>query len=584
MKNEKEFNMQQATDQTEQIKTNKQKINGSQAVMQSLLNEDVNLIFGYPGGAIMPIYDALMDYEDRIKHILVCHEQGAIHAAQGFARVTGKTGVCFVTSGPGATNAVTGIADAMIDSTPLVVISGQVASPLLGTDAFQEIDVVGITQPITKWNFQVKRAQEIPEAIAKAFYIANSGRPGPVLIDITKDAQFETFDYEYHKITRIRSYQPVPQPEPARIGEAARLINLAKKPMILVGQGVVLANAEKELLSFIEKTGIPAAWTLLGLSAMPTDHPLNVGMLGMHGNFGPNIKTNECDLLIAIGMRFDDRVTGNTQKYGISAKVIHMEIDKSEINKNIYADVPILGDVKATLPLLTQLVVENQHEEWVQEFKTCYKLEHDKIIKAQLNPNKELITMGEAIHKISQAFNDDAIMVTDVGQHQMMAARYFRFKQSRSVVTSGGLGTMGFGLPAAIGAKFGNPDREVVLFVGDGGIQMTIQELGTIFRTRIPVKIVLLNNEFLGMVRQWQELFFDKRYASTEMTNPDFQTIAKGYFIESALVKERENLDAEIEKMVRHQGPYLLEVRVEKEDNVFPMVPSGAAVSDIRLE
>ena len=576
--------MEQATDQTEQIKTNKQKINGSQAVMQSLLNEDVNLIFGYPGGAIMPIYDALMDYEDRIKHILVCHEQGAIHAAQGFARVTGKTGVCFVTSGPGATNAVTGIADAMIDSTPLVVISGQVASPLLGTDAFQEIDVVGITQPITKWNFQVKRAQEIPEAIAKAFYIANSGRPGPVLIDITKDAQFETFDYEYHKITRIRSYQPVPQPEPARIGEAARLINLAKKPMILVGQGVVLANAEKELLSFIEKTGIPAAWTLLGLSAMPTDHPQNVGMLGMHGNFGPNIKTNECDLLIAIGMRFDDRVTGNTQKYGISAKVIHMEIDKSEINKNIYADVPILGDVKATLPLLTELVVANQHEAWLQEFKTCYKLEHDKIIKAQLNPNKELITMGEAIHKISQAFNDDAIMVTDVGQHQMMAARYFRFKQSRSVVTSGGLGTMGFGLPAAIGAKFGNPDREVVLFVGDGGIQMTIQELGTIFRTRIPVKIVLLNNEFLGMVRQWQELFFDKRYASTEMTNPDFQTIAKGYFIESALVQERENLDAEIEKMVRHQGPYLLEVRVEKEDNVFPMVPSGAAVSDIRLE
>ncbi len=576
--------MEQAKDQTEQIKTKKQKINGSQAVMQSLLNEDVNLIFGYPGGAIMPIYDALMDYEDRIKHILVCHEQGAIHAAQGFARVTGKTGVCFVTSGPGATNAVTGIADAMIDSTPLVVISGQVASPLLGTDAFQEIDVVGITQPITKWNFQVKRAQEIPEAIAKAFYIANSGRPGPVLIDITKDAQFETFDYEYQKINRIRSYQPVPQPEPARIGEAARLINLAKKPMILVGQGVVLANAEKELLSFIEKTGIPAAWTLLGLSAMPTDHPLNVGMLGMHGNFGPNIKTNECDLLLAIGMRFDDRVTGNTQKYGISAKVIHMEIDKSEINKNIYADVPILGDVKATLPLLTQLVVENQHEEWVQEFKTCYKLEHDKIIKSQLNPAKEFITMGEAIHKISQAFNDDAIMVTDVGQHQMMAARYFRFKQSRSVVTSGGLGTMGFGLPAAIGAKFGNPDREVVLFVGDGGIQMTIQELGTIFRTRIPVKIVLLNNEFLGMVRQWQELFFDKRYASTEMTNPDFQTIAKGYFIESALVKERENLDAEIEKMVRHQGPYLLEVRVEKEDNVFPMVPSGAAVSEIRLE
>ncbi len=584
MKTEKELIMDHPSSNTEKYKTKLNRIIGSHAVMQSLVNEDVSLIFGYPGGAIMPIYDAMMDYEDTIKHVLVCHEQGAIHAAQGFARVTGKTGVCFVTSGPGATNAVTGIADALIDSTPLVVISGQVTSSLLGTDAFQEVDVVGITQPITKWNFQVKRAHEIPEAIAKAFYIANSGRPGPVLIDITKDAQIEMFDYEYQKIRRIRSYQPVPQIEPSRIGEAARLINLAKKPMALVGQGVVLANAEKELLAFIEKTGIPTAWTLLGLSAFPSDHPLNVGMLGMHGNLAPNLKTNECDLLIAIGMRFDDRVTGNIQKYGTSAKVIHMEIDKSEVNKNIYADVPILGDVKATLPLLTEMVVENQHDAWMQEFKICYKLEHDKIIKSQLNPPQGMVTMGEAINKISRALNDDAIMVTDVGQHQMMAARYFRFKQSRSVVTSGGLGTMGFGLPAAIGAKMGRPDREVVLFVGDGGIQMTIQELGTIFRTGIPVKIVLLNNEFLGMVRQWQELFFQKRYASTEMVNPDFQMIARGYSIAAGIVKQRDELDAEINKMVIHQGPYLLEIRVEKEDNVFPMVPSGAAVSDIRLE
>ena len=584
MKTEKELIKDQPATNIEKNKFTTERLSGSMAVMQSLLNEGVSLIFGYPGGAIMPIYDAMMNYEDRMRHILVCHEQGAIHAAQGYARVTGKTGVCFVTSGPGATNAVTGIADALLDSTPLVVISGQVASSLLGTDAFQEVDVVGITQPITKWNCQVKRANEIPEAIAKAFYIANSGRPGPVLIDITKDAQIESLEYSYQKINRIRSYQPIPQIDKSKIGEAARLINLAKKPMILVGQGVVLANAEKELLTFTEKTGIPTAWTLLGLSAFPSDHPLNVGMLGMHGNLAPNLKTNECDLLIAIGMRFDDRVTGNTQKYGISAKVIHMEIDKSEINKNIYADVPVLGDVKTTLPLLTEMVVENNHDAWLQEFKTCYKLEHDKIIKSQLNPSQGLVTMGEAINKISKALNDDAIMVTDVGQHQMMAARYFRFKQSRSVVTSGGLGTMGFGLPAAIGAKMGRPDREVILFVGDGGIQMTIQELGTIFRTKIPVKIVLLNNEFLGMVRQWQELFFERRYSSTEMTNPDFQMIARGYSIEAGIVKQREELDAEILKMVNHQGPYLLEVRVEKEDNVFPMVPSGAAVSDIRLE
>ncbi len=566
------------------ITTPKQKVKGSEAVMQSLMKEGVDLIFGYPGGAIMPVYDAMMDYKDEIKHVLTCHEQGAVHAAQGYARVTGKTGVCFVTSGPGATNVVTGIADAMLDSTPLVVVSGQVASPLLGTDAFQEIDVIGVTQPITKWNCQIKKASEIAEVIAKAFYIANSGRPGPVVIDITKDAQFEMVEFEYNKAVKIRSYQPVPEVNMTSINEAARLINLAKKPMILAGQGIILGKAEKEFRQFVEKTGIPTAWTLLGLSALPTDHPLNVGMLGMHGNYGPNVKTNEADLLIAIGMRFDDRVTGNTQKYGINAKVIHLEIDKSEISKNIYADVPVIGDVKDTLPLLTTAVVERKHNVWLEEFNANMRVETDKIIRKQLNPVEGKITMGEAVAKISKAVNHDAIMVTDVGQHQMMAARYFGFKKSRSVVTSGGLGTMGFGLPAALGAALGRPDREVILFVGDGGIQMTIQELGTIFRTEANVKIVLLNNDFLGMVRQWQELFFDKRYASTIMINPNFQMIAQGYGIPAAIVKERENLDDEIARMLNHNGPYLLEVKVEKEDNVFPMVPSGASVSDIRLE
>jgi acetolactate synthase-1/2/3 large subunit len=564
--------------------TPKQKVKGSEAVMKSLMEEGVDLVFGYPGGAIMPVYDAMMDYREEIKHVLTCHEQGAVHAAQGYARVTGKTGVCFVTSGPGATNVVTGIADAMLDSTPLVVISGQVASPLLGTDAFQEIDVIGVTQPITKWNYQIKYASEITEIIAKAFYIANSGRPGPVVIDITKDAQFQMVDFEYKKAVHIRSYQPVPEVKNTSINEAARLINLAKKPMILAGQGIILGKAEEEFRRFVEKTGIPTAWTLLGLSALPTDHPLNVGMLGMHGNYGPNIKTNEADLIIAVGMRFDDRVTGNTQKYGVNAKIIHLEIDKSEISKNIYADVPVVGNVKDTLPLLTQKVVERTHTAWLEEFKASYRVENDKIIRKQLNPVEGKITMGEAVNKISSAFDDDAIMVTDVGQHQMMAARYFRFKQSRSVVTSGGLGTMGFGLPAALGAALGRPDRDVVLFVGDGGIQMTIQELGTIFRTEANVKIVLLNNDFLGMVRQWQELFFDKRYASTIMINPNFQLIAQGYGIEAAIVKERGELDKEIEKMIAHKGPYLLEIKVEKEDNVFPMVPSGASVSEIRLE
>nr|WP_321450177.1 biosynthetic-type acetolactate synthase large subunit [uncultured Carboxylicivirga sp.] len=562
----------------------KQRMNGSEAVIQSLLHEGVDLLFGYPGGAIMPVYDALYHYNDKLRHVLVRHEQGAVHAAQGFARATGKVGVCFVTSGPGATNAVTGIADAMVDSTPLVVISGQVAAPLLGTDAFQETDVIGITQPITKWNYQVKKAEEIPQAIAKAFYIARTGRPGPVLLDITKDAQFGMLDFEYNKQVKIRSYKPTIQVKKDAVAEAARLINLSKKPLALVGQGVILGSAENELKAFLEKTGIPAAWTLLGLSALPTNHPLNVGMLGMHGNYGPNVKTNESDLIIAIGMRFDDRVTGNVQKYATNAKVIHLEIDPAEINKIIFADVPVLGSVKDSLPMLTEMATENNHDEWVKEFRACDKIEEHKIIQPELYPAKDGLTMGEVVRRVTESYNDDAILVTDVGQQQMIASRYFKFKNTRSVVTSGGLGTMGFGLPAALGAQLGMPDRPVCLFVGDGGIQMTIQELGTIWQTKAPVKIILLNNNYLGMVRQWQELFFDKRYASTLLENPDFQTICKGYHIESALVDSRTNLDEAIKTMVEHDGPYLLEVKVEKEGNVFPMVPTGASVSDIRLE
>lgn len=560
------------------------RVSGSEAVMQSLLHEGTSIIFGYPGGAIMPIYDALHNYHDQMHHVLTRHEQGAVHAAQGYARVTGKVGVCFATSGPGATNTITGLADAMMDSTPLVVITGQVASPLLGTDAFQETDVVGVTQPVTKWNYQVRRAEDIPAALARAFYIARSGRPGPVVVDITKDAQINQLDYYYEPVKSIRSYKPESPIDFHQVEEAAKLINLAKKPLALVGQGVVLGNAEKELMEFLEKSGIPAAWTLLGLSAMPSDHPQNVGMLGMHGNYGPNIKTNEADLVIAIGMRFDDRVTGDLTKYATNARIIHMEIDPAEINKNVHADVPLLGNVKKTLPLLTNKITSNDHKEWIDEFHACFRIEYSRIIEKETIPDENGMRMGEVISKVSSALNDDAIMVTDVGQHQMMGARYFRFKQSRSVVTSGGLGTMGFGVPAAMGAKLGAPERPVCVFVGDGGFQMTIQELGTIFQTKIPVKIVLLNNNFLGMVRQWQELFFDKRYASTELINPDFQTIAKGYHLPSVKVTERENLDDAIKQMVDADGPFLMEVVVEKEGNVFPMVPSGASVSDIRLE
>jgi acetolactate synthase I/II/III large subunit len=560
------------------------KMTGSDAVLECLIREGVSLMYGYPGGAIMPVYDSIYTYQDRIKHVLVRHEQGAVHAAQGYARVTGKVGVAMVTSGPAATNAVTGIADAMIDSTPLVVISGQVGSHLLGTDAFQETDVIGITQPITKWNYQITRAEEIPWALARAFYIARNGRPGPVLIDITKDAQFGSLDYVYQQMKSIRSYTPYPVPNITSIEEASHLINLAKKPLALIGQGVVLAGAEKELLEFLEKTGIPAAWTILGLSALPTGHKLNVGMLGMHGNYGPNIKTNEADLIIGIGMRFDDRVTGNTQRYAVKAKVIHMEIDPAEINKIIHADVPVLGNVKETLPLLTQKVNKNEHPGWLEEFYACYRIEYQRVIEKDLFPDKKELYMGEVIAKVSAACNDDAIMVTDVGQHQMMATRYFKFRQSRSVVTSGGLGTMGFGLPAAIGAKMGMPHRHVCLFVGDGGFQMTIQELGTIYQEKVPVKIILLNNNFLGMVRQWQEMFFDYRYASTEMINPDFQTISKGYYIPALKVTERKDLEGAIKTMLETEGPFLLEVVVEKEANVFPMVPAGAAVDEIRLE
>ena len=559
-------------------------ISGSKAVIESLLEEGVDTIFGYPGGAIMPIYDALYDYRDKITHILTRHEQGAVHAAEGYARVTGKTGVCFATSGPGATNLITGIADAMIDSIPLVCITGQVASPLLGTDAFQESDIVGISMPVTKWNYQITSADEIPEAIAKAFYIAQSGRPGPVLLDLAKDAQAQIMEsYSYKKCTKIRSYIPEFPIDPFQVEAAAKLINEAQRPLLLFGQGIILAQAEKELLEFIEKTGIPAAWTLLGLSAIPTDHPLNVGMLGMHGNYGPNIKTNEADLIIAVGMRFDDRVTGKVSAYASKAKVIHMEIDGAEINKIVKVDAPVLGNVKKSLPMLIRNVKANKHEEWVKEFRKADEVEIEKIISKDINPQKPGLTMGEVVRMVSEKTNNEAILVTDVGQQQMIAARYFKFKHSRSCVTSGGLGTMGFGLPASLGAQLGAPDRTVVLFVGDGGFQMTVQELGTIVQNKLPVKIILLNNNFLGMVRQWQELFFDKRYSFTELHNPDFVMIANGFGMSAHKVANRGELEAGVQKMIAHDGPYLLEVVVEKEDNVFPMVPAGASVSDVLL-
>lgn len=559
-------------------------MSGSQAIIESFLAEGAETIFGYPGGAVIPIYDALYDYRDRIDHILVRHEQAAVHAAEGYARATGRVGVCMVTSGPGATNTVTGLADALLDSTPVVLISGQVASSLLGTDAFQETNFIGITQAVTKWNCQVKRAQDIPEAIAKAFYIARSGRPGPVVVDITKDAQVGMMDFCYKKVEHIRSYVPTPAPDREQVAEAARLINLARRPMALVGQGVLLGNAEKELVAFLEKSAMPAASTLLGLSALPSDHPQNVGMLGMHGNYGPNIKNKDCDLLVAIGMRFDDRVTGDPDKFGMGAKIIHLEIDPSEVNKIIYADVPVVGDVKQTLPMLTEMVSAQDHSAWIDEFRACDKVEEQKIIAPALHPASGGIRMGEAVRKVSDAAPKDTIVVTDVGQHQMFAARYCRYTTPRTLITSGGLGTMGYGLPAAVGAKLGCPDRQVVLFVGDGGLQMNIQELATIMQSRVGVKIVLLNNNYLGMVRQWQELFYNRRYSFTDMLNPEYSLIARANEVGYALAEKREDLDGAIARMLESPGAFLLEVRVEKEDDVFPMVPAGAAVSDIMLE
>ncbi|MEM9142534.1 MAG: biosynthetic-type acetolactate synthase large subunit [Bacteroidota bacterium] len=560
------------------------RISGAEAIIHCLLAEGVDLIYGYPGGAIMPVYDELYKFQDKLTHILTRHEQGATHAAQGYARVSGRVGVAMATSGPGATNLVTGLADAQIDSTPIVCITGQVPRHLLGSDAFQETDIIGISTPVTKWNHQITKAEEIPEVFAKAFFIAKSGRPGPVLIDITKNAQFDELDFSYEKCTGVRSYTPVPKPETKAVEAAAELINTAKKPYIVWGQGVILGEAEQQLKALVEKAGIPAAWTIMGESALPTSHPLNVGMVGMHGKYGPNILTNACDVLLAIGMRFDDRVTGSLDTYAKQAQVIHFEIDPAEINKNVKADVAVLGNCKETLELLLPLVNSNSHKEWHAQFKEKHDIEFKAVIDKDINPTKEGLTMGEVIEEINQASGNKAVIVTDVGQHQMIACRYAKFEKSKSNITSGGLGTMGFALPAAIGAKMGAMEREVVAIIGDGGYQMTIQELGVIFQHNVPVKIVVLNNDHLGMVRQWQELFFESRYASTVMTNPDFVKIAEGYHIEAKRVTERKDLKARVQEMIASDKPYFLEVRVEKEDNVFPMIPSGASVSDIRLK
>jgi acetolactate synthase-1/2/3 large subunit len=560
-------------------------ISGSQAVLEAFIAEGVETIFGYPGGAIMPIYDALYDYHDRLKHILVRHEQGAIHAAQGFARASGKTGVVFATSGPGATNLVTGLADAMIDSTPVVCITGQVYAHLLGTDAFQETDVINITTPVTKWNYQVTDATEIPAVLAKAFYIAGSGRPGPVLIDITKNAQLQKFDYEgYQKCEHIRSYRPNPIVRKEYVEAAAKLINEAEKPFVIFGQGVILGKAEKEFKKFIEKAGIPAAWTIMGLSAIPTDHPLGVGMLGMHGNYGPNVLTNECDVLIAIGMRFDDRVTGRLDKYAKQAKVIHLDIDPSEIDKNVKATVGVWGNCKETLPMLTELIEQKVYPQWLNKFNEYKKQEEETCIVPEMNPTCDELSMAEVINLLNELTGGNAVVVTDVGQHQMVTCRYAKYNISKSNITSGGLGTMGFALPAAIGARFGTPDNTVVAVIGDGGFQMTIQELGTIMQSEVDIKILILNNQFLGMVRQWQQLFHDKRYSFVEIASPDYVQVAKGYHIAGYKVSKREELKQSLINMLEYKGAYLLEVMVGKEDNVFPMVPQGCSVSEIRLK
>ena len=560
-------------------------ITGSEALLEALIIEGVDTIFGYPGGAIMPIYDALFDYGDKLNHILVRHEQGGIHAGQGYARTSGKVGVVFATSGPGATNLVTGLADAQIDSTPLVCITGQVFAHLLGTDAFQETDVINITTPVTKWNYQVTDANEIAEVMAKAFYIARSGRPGPVLIDITKNAQIQKFNYKgYTPCNHIRSYRPKPIVRPKYVQQAAELINQAKKPFVIWGQGVILGSAEQEFKAFIEKSGIPSAWTVLGAGAIPTDHPLSVGMLGMHGNYGPNVLTNECDVLIAIGMRFDDRVTGRLDKYAKQAKVVHLDIDPAEIDKNVKTTVPVWGDCKETLPMLTALVEQKTHTEWHNKFHDYMQQEVDTVIHTELNPTTPELTMGEVIRELNELTHGDAVIVTDVGQHQMVACRYAQLNKTRSNITSGGLGTMGFALPAAIGAKFGARDRDIIAIIGDGGFQMTLQELGTIMQTGIDVKIIILNNHFLGMVRQWQELFNRRRYSFVDIDSPDFVKLASAYGIPGKLVADRAELPGALKEMMETKGSFLLEVSVTKENNVFPMVPQGCSVAEIRLK
>ena len=560
-------------------------LSGSQAVMEALIAEGVKTIFGYPGGAIMPIYDALYDYTDQLQHILVRHEQGGIHAAQGFARTSGQVGVAFATSGPGATNLVTGLADAQIDSTPLVCITGQVFAHLLGTDAFQETDVINVTMPVTKWNYQITDAAEIPSVLAKAFYIARSGRPGPVLVDITKNAQLQQFEYPgYQQCEHVRSYRPKPIIRKEYIAEAAKLINSAKKPFVILGQGIILGKAEKEFRDFIEKGSFPTAWTIMGESAIPTDHPLGVGMLGMHGNYGPNVLTNECDVLIAIGMRFDDRVTGRLDKYAKQAKVIHLDIDPAEIDKNVKTTVAVWGDCKETLPLLTRLIEPKDHSKWLKQFKKYAAEEVKECIEPEMHPKSDVMSMAEVMEALNELTKGEAVIVTDVGQHQMVACRYAKFTRTRSNITSGGLGTMGFGLPAAIGAKYGAPDRTVVAIIGDGGFQMTLQELGTIMQFGAAVKILILNNEFLGMVRQWQQLFHDRRYSFVNITSPDFIMLAKSYGIEGQSIDQRANLKAALKTMLEHKGSYLLEIKVGKENNVFPMVPQGCSVSEIRLK
>ena len=562
----------------------KERITGAEALMRSLEHQGVKTLFGYPGGSIMPTFDALYGHRDTLNHILVRHEQGAAHAAQGFARVSGEVGVCLVTSGPGATNTSTGVADAMIDSTPIVVIAGQTPTSMLGTDAFQEVDLVGVTQPISKWSYQIRRAEDVAWAVARAFYIARSGRPGPVVLDFTKNAQVEMVDYEPVSLDFIRSYDPIPDTDRVELQHAADLINAAEKPFVLVGQGVELGNAQAELRAFLEKADIPCGRTLLGLSAIPSDHPLNKGMLGMHGNLGPNVKTNECDVLIAVGMRFDDRVTGNLNTYAKQAKIIHMDIDPSEINKNVKVDVAVLGDCKETLAELTKLVRENKHTAWIDSFKEYEQTEFERVIEKEVYPKEGPLNMGEVVRAVSEATNHEAVLVTDVGQNQMMSARYFKYTQNRSIVTSGGLGTMGFGVPAAIGATFGRPDRTVCVFMGDGGLQMNLQELGTIMEQKAPVKMILMNNNYLGNVRQWQAMFFGRRYSFTPMLNPDYMKIAEAYEIPSRRVMKREDLQEVIREMLETDGPFLLEACVIEEGNVMPMTPPGGTVNEMLLE